>query len=72
MNGIETAAVAAIEEKRTFKEIITFILNELKPRGKMLTPFNVLSVPIILLGAFLIVYRLVKGLGKPIHNEERA
>jgi Ni/Fe-hydrogenase subunit HybB-like protein len=55
--------VAAIEEKRTFKEIVAFILNELKPRGKMLTPFNVISIPIILLGALLIVYRLVKGLG---------
>jgi len=63
MNGIETATAAAIEEKRTFKDIVAFILNELKPRGKMLTPFNVISAPIILLGALLIVYRLVKGLG---------
>jgi Ni/Fe-hydrogenase subunit HybB-like protein len=29
----------------------------------MLTPFNLISVPIILLGAILVVYRLVKGMG---------
>ena len=45
MNGMETAAAAAIEEKRTFKEIVAFILSELKPRGKMFTPFNVISAP---------------------------
>ena len=51
------------EEKRTFKDILAFIRSELKPKGKIFTPFNVISAPIILLGAFLIVYRLVKGLG---------
>jgi Ni/Fe-hydrogenase subunit HybB-like protein len=55
--------VIAAEEKRGFKEIVAFILSEFKPKGKLLTPFNVISVPIILLGALLIVYRLVKGMG---------
>jgi Ni/Fe-hydrogenase subunit HybB-like protein len=55
--------VVAIETKRDFKDILAFIWSELKPRGKMITPFNVISVPIILLGAWLIVYRLVKGMG---------
>jgi Ni/Fe-hydrogenase subunit HybB-like protein len=55
--------VAATEETRTFKDIVAFICSELKPKGKLLTPFNVISAFIILLGAFLIVYRLVKGLG---------
>jgi Ni/Fe-hydrogenase subunit HybB-like protein len=55
--------VVAIETKREFKDILAFIWSELKPKGKMLTPFNVISAPIILLGAYLIVYRLVKGLG---------
>ena len=63
MNGVEATTVAAIEEKRSFKDTVAFILSELKPRGKMLTPFNVISAPIILLGALLIFYRLVKGLG---------
>jgi Ni/Fe-hydrogenase subunit HybB-like protein len=63
MNGVEATAVTAIEAKRTFKDIVGFILSEMKPRGKMLTPFNIISAPIILLGAFLIIYRLVMGLG---------
>jgi Ni/Fe-hydrogenase subunit HybB-like protein len=40
-----------------------FLLNELKPKGKLLTPFNVISVPIIALGLALIVLRFAKGLG---------
>jgi Ni/Fe-hydrogenase subunit HybB-like protein len=55
--------VAAIETKRNFKDVLSFIWSELKPRGKMITPFNVISAPIIILGAILVVYRLVKGLG---------
>lgn len=63
MNAPETAAMAATEEKRSFREIMAFIRSELKPRGKMWTPFNIISAPIIVLGALLIVYRLVAGLG---------
>ncbi|MDP3433633.1 MAG: hypothetical protein Q8T04_11795, partial [Bacteroidota bacterium] len=40
-----------------------FIVSELKPKGKWLTPFNIISIPIILLGLFLIVIRFWKGLG---------
>jgi Ni/Fe-hydrogenase subunit HybB-like protein len=40
-----------------------FLLNELKPKGKLLTPFNVISLPIIALGLVLIVLRFAKGLG---------
>ena len=40
-----------------------FLLNELKPKGKLLTPFNVISLPIIALGLALIVLRFAKGLG---------
>ena len=55
--------VIATEEKRELKDIAAFIRSELKPKGKLLTPFNVISATIILLGALLILYRLVKGLG---------
>ena len=41
-----TAAVAVSEPRRVFR----FILDELKPRGPWLTPFNVISIPIILTG----------------------
>jgi Ni/Fe-hydrogenase subunit HybB-like protein len=40
-----------------------FLLNELKPKGKMFTWFNVISVPIMLLGLVLIVIRFWKGIG---------
>ncbi len=40
-----------------------FFLSELKPKGKWLTPFNIISIPIILLGLALIVIRFWKGLG---------
>lgn len=40
-----------------------FILHELKPRGKWLTPFNIISIPIILTGIVLMGIRFVYGLG---------
>jgi len=40
-----------------------FLLNELWPKGKLLTPFNIISAPVILLGLILIVIRFWKGLG---------
>lgn len=49
----------AAEGKRFFK----FMLEELKPRGKMLTPFNLISLPVMALGVVLLVIRFTKGLG---------
>lgn len=63
MKTAGATAVAATEEKRTFRDMMTFIRGELKPKGPFLTPFNIISAPIILLGALLIIYRLVYGLG---------
>jgi len=45
------------------KSIWKFLVSELKPRGKYFTPFNIITVPIILLGLVLIVIRFVYGLG---------
>ena len=45
------------------RELVAFLKGELKPKGKLLTPFNVISVPIILLGAVLIVIRFTLGIG---------
>jgi len=42
---------------------LRFLWGEMKPRGKLLTPFNVISVPIILLGAAILVVRFTRGLG---------
>lgn len=40
-----------------------FLLSELKPKGKWLTPFNIISIPIMILGLILIVIRFWKGIG---------
>jgi len=45
------------------RSIWRFIISELRPKGKWLTPFNIISIPIILLGLGLIVYRFVNGIG---------
>ncbi|MFC1785089.1 NrfD/PsrC family molybdoenzyme membrane anchor subunit [Candidatus Neomarinimicrobiota bacterium] len=50
----------SIKEKNS---IFKFILSELKPKGKLFTPFNIISVPVIILGIVLIIIRFWKGLG---------
>jgi len=52
-------AAVVSEPRRVFR----FILDELKPRGPWLTPFNVISIPIILAGLVILVYRFIYGLG---------
>jgi Ni/Fe-hydrogenase subunit HybB-like protein len=42
---------------------LRFLFQELKPRGRFLTPFNVVSAPIIALGIVLVVIRFTQGLG---------
>ncbi|MBW2038840.1 MAG: polysulfide reductase NrfD [Deltaproteobacteria bacterium] len=52
----------ATPEIKSIKDFMVFIRGELKPKGKILTPFNVISAPVMLLGVILIAYRMVKGL----------
>lgn len=40
-----------------------FILSELRPKGKWLTPFNMISIPVMILGVILIAIRFWKGIG---------
>jgi Ni/Fe-hydrogenase subunit HybB-like protein len=40
-----------------------FVLQELKPKGNLLTPFNVISIPIILVGLVIMAIRFIEGLG---------
>jgi Ni/Fe-hydrogenase subunit HybB-like protein len=54
--------------KPSFKDndgssVFSFIKSELKPKSKLLTPFNIISFPIVLLGLGLIIFRFWKGLG---------
>ncbi len=37
--------------------------TELAPKGKLITPFNVITLPVILVGIVLIVIRFTRGLG---------
>jgi Ni/Fe-hydrogenase subunit HybB-like protein len=59
MNNTGSAIARDNDGKNTFK----FLLSELKPKGKILTPFNIISLPIMLLGFGIIVFRFWKGLG---------
>lgn len=43
--------------------VFKFILSELKPRGKWLTPFNIISIPVMLAGLVIIIFRFWYGIG---------
>ena len=57
-NNHQTVVVQ--EKNSTWK----FLLSELKPKGKFFTPFNVISIPIILIALVLIIIRFWKGIGE--------
>lgn len=43
--------------------VLSFLISEMKPKGKFLTPFNIISLPIMIAGLVLIIIRFAKGLG---------
>ncbi|MDX1815718.1 MAG: hypothetical protein R3239_07140, partial [Thermodesulfobacteriota bacterium] len=45
------------------RELARFLAAEMKPKGKVLTPFNVITGTIIAVGIVLIAIRFYKGLG---------
>jgi Ni/Fe-hydrogenase subunit HybB-like protein len=45
------------------KSVWKFLLSEMKPKGKYFTSFNIISIPVILVGFALIVIRFWKGIG---------
>lgn len=49
--------------KKEKKSVWRFLVNELKPRGKWLTPFNIISIPVIVAGLAIIVFRFIHGIG---------
>ncbi len=55
--------VTATARDNDGRPVWRFLLDELKPKGKWLTPFNIISIPVILLGFALIVIRFWKGIG---------
>jgi Ni/Fe-hydrogenase subunit HybB-like protein len=54
-----------VTEIKNLKGFSTFFMSELKPRGgkTIFTPFNIITIPIILVGFIIIVIRFAKGLG---------
>jgi Ni/Fe-hydrogenase subunit HybB-like protein len=57
-------------EKRP-RNTLLFVLKELKPRGPFFTPFNIVSIPIMLLGAYILVQRFVYGLGSVTNLDQQ-
>lgn len=63
MSNIAQTITREEENLSTWK----FFLNELKPKGKWITPFNLISIPVMLLGLILIIIRFWKGIGSITH-----
>lgn len=53
----------AISKDNNGENTWKFLLSELKPKGKIFTPFNIISAPIMLMGLVLIAIRFWKGIG---------
>jgi len=64
---VSSAGPASGAPQSTFR----FFLQELKPKGKFLTPFNVISLPVILLGLVLTIIRFTQGLGSVTNLDQR-
>jgi Ni/Fe-hydrogenase subunit HybB-like protein len=45
------------------KPVLKFLASAFRPRGRIFTPFNMISLPIMVLGVILIVIRFTRGLG---------
>jgi len=60
---VNTSETSTHVYRKVGQDLWEFIRVELKPKGRLLTPFNIISAPIILIGLVLIVLRFTKGLG---------
>ncbi len=45
------------------RNFFSFLLSELKPKGKIFTPFNIISFPIMMIGLVIIFLRFKNGIG---------
>ncbi|MEI6575841.1 MAG: NrfD/PsrC family molybdoenzyme membrane anchor subunit [Bacteroidota bacterium] len=55
--------VYPIAQDNDGRSIWKFLKSEFKPKGKIFTPFNIISVPIMIMGLLLIIYRFIHGIG---------
>ncbi|NOZ48156.1 MAG: Ni/Fe-hydrogenase cytochrome b subunit [Chlorobi bacterium] len=60
---MSNTAVYPVSVNNNGKSIWSFLRSEMKPKGKIFTPFNIISFPIMILGLVLIVIRFWKGIG---------
>lgn len=51
------------EIKKELRGFGKFLLSELKPKGKLITPFNLFASAVILVAAVIITFRFANGLG---------
>jgi Ni/Fe-hydrogenase subunit HybB-like protein len=57
-------AVATVPQGPTgARRLWRFLLSEMKPKAPFLTPFNLISIPVILTGIGILVVRFIWGLG---------
>lgn len=57
------ATIVSRTSARQTEGLWTFLRRELRPKGRLLTPFNVISVALMLAAAVILVYRFIYGLG---------
>jgi len=50
--------------------LFKFWIGELKPKGKILTPFNIIAALTIMAAAVILFYRFSKGLGSVVHPDQ--
>ena len=51
---------------------LKFFIQELKPKGKIITPFNIIAAITIIAAAVILFIRFTKGLGSVIHASQEA
>jgi Ni/Fe-hydrogenase subunit HybB-like protein len=61
MNAVAASRVTMLRSE--LARFGRFMLHELKPKGKVLTPFNIITGGIMLLAAVLLAFRFWKGIG---------
>ena len=60
---MEAASIPYPELRGELRRLSRFLRRELRPKGRILTPFNVITGLIMLTGAILLVIRFTQGLG---------
>jgi Ni/Fe-hydrogenase subunit HybB-like protein len=48
---------------QTAPSAVQFVKREMRPKGRLITPFNVISIAFMLVGAVILVFRFAYGLG---------